>query len=408
METFRMLAPLAWRNLWRNPKRTGITLIVVSVGVFSILFLAAFIRAWSDSSREQALNTLTGNGQIHAVGYLDDPTVEHLVPPLGAETLHILNSEPLTAWSPRIRVAAVVQSEYRTLPVTLMGVEPAQETKVSIIPSWLTDGEYLASADGDGIFLGQSLANRLKTRLGKRIILMAQTRDGPLAERSFTVTGIFDGNTGIEDQYVFVGLKGAQEMLEVGSNLSEIVFRLPGQEGLTDLVSHLQTSAPDLDIRAWQDLSPMAAIIEKTSATVIYVWLMVMFTLMAFGIINTQLMAVFERVREFGLLQALGMQPRHILQIVTLESTILIGVGILIGNVLATLVILALSGGIDISFLAEGAALAGAGNILFLHFNVPQMIEMSLLVWVLGVLVALWPARKASKSSPVEAMTHVS
>ena len=408
METLLLLTPLAWRNLWRNSKRTVITLIVVSAGVYSVLFMASFIQAWADSTREQALNTLTGNGQIHAQGFLDDPTVNHLVPPLSDQTLAILNNEPVTGWTRRIRVPAVVQSEYRTLPLTLMGVEPAREAAISIIPAGLVEGQYLNAPDDIGIFIGKSLADRLKTRLEKRIIIMAQTQNGTLAERSFTVTGIFDGNKGIEDQYAFAGLETTQQMLEVGQSTSEIVFRLAGEEGLETLVASLKDAAPDLDTRAWRDLSPMAAIIESTMSLTIYIWLSIMFILMAFGILNTQLMAVFERVREFGLLQALGMRPRHILLIVALESFFLVGVGVLLGNVATVLTILSLSNGIDISFLAEGAAMAGAGSMMYPRMNVPQMIEMSLLIWILSILVALWPARKASKSSPVEAMTHVS
>lgn len=408
METLKMLLPLAWRNLWRNTRRTAITLIVVSVGVFSILFLASFMQAWADSSREQALNTLTGSGQIHAVGFLDDPTINHLIPPLPAQTRATLNADPVTAWARRIRVPAVIQSEYRTLPLTLLGVEPARERQLSIIPDGLSEGRYLDSPDDIGIYLGATIAKRLKTRLGKRVILMAQTQDGSLAEQSFAVIGIFSGNREVEDQFAFAGLSTMQTMLKTGPSLSEVVFRTSGQQGLSELVDALRDTAPDLDIRAWQELSPMAAIIETTMGSMIYVWLMVMFILMAFGITNTQLMAVYERVREFGLLQALGMRPSHILLIVALESTILVGVGVILGIALSTVAILSVAGGIDISFLADGAAMMGAGTMLFLRLNIPQMIEMSLLIWVLGVLVALWPARKASKSSPVEAMTHVS
>ena len=163
-----------------------------------------------------------------------------------------------------------------------------------------------------------------------------------------------------------------------------------------------------LAVQSWRDLSPMAAMAEESMGLAVAIWLWVMFMLMAFGIINTQLMAVFERVHEFGLLQALGMRPRMILIIVTMESSILVGLGTLLGLAGSVATIQSLAGGIDISFLAEGAAMAGVGQVLYMQINWQQLIELSVLVWLLGVGVTLWPARKASKFSPVETMAHVS
>ena len=408
METLRMLTPLAWRNLWRNPRRTVITLIVVSFGLFSILVLSAIIEAWAASSRDRTLTLLTGSGQIHAPGYLDDPTVARVFPDIGAATQEILNSNQIAAWVRRLKVPAMVQSEFKTMPLTLIGVEPGREHAISVIPDSVAQGQYLAATEDATIVLGQRLVDRLKTRLGKRVIILAQASDGSLAEQSFEVIGIFDGNIDIEDQFAFVGLSTAQTMLGTGAALSEISFRAADDAKVDQVVASLAASADDLDIRSWRDLSPMAAAIDETTDVSIFIWLWVMFVLMAFGIVNTQLMAVYERVREFGLLQALGMQPRMILILVTLESAILVGAGALVGITFALLTISSLSDGIDISFFAEGAAMMGAGTMLFPKLDFPQIAELSAVIWVLSVTVTLWPARKAAKSSPTEAMAHVS
>ena len=158
---------------------------------------------------------------------------------------------------------------------------------------------------------------------------MAQAADGHLAEVGLPIVGLFGNTTPAQDEYVFMGLGAAQSTLGLSGQLSEISFDAGPDAKLEDTVAALQRAAPGLDVQTWMALSPLAYTMETvlrraTSA----IWLMVMFVLMAIGIVNTQLMAVFERTREFGLLQALGMRPAMIVAQVMLESALLIGVGV--------------------------------------------------------------------------------
>jgi ABC-type lipoprotein release transport system permease subunit len=407
MEALRLLIPLAWRNLWRNPRRTVITLVVVAAGLYSVLCFAAILEAWSRSSRDTVVKLMTGSGQIHAEGYLDDPTVSRRMPPPSAGLKAALDSTAIDAWVKRVRVPAVVQSEYKTLPVTLVGVEPDRESRLSTIPRQIADGRYLSDGADAGIVLGRRLADRLKTRVGKRVILMALTSDGALAQRSYQVVGLFAGNLEAEDKYAFTGIKTSQQMLGIGDALSEISFDVPDDRRLGGVIASLREAAPELDVRPWTALSPLAAAMENFMNAFVYIWLWIMFVLIAIGIVNTQLMAVFERLREFGLLQAIGMRPRLILAEVTLESAILIGLGAVIGMASSAVTILAVHGGVDLRFLAQGAEFFGASHVLYPRLSPLQFIELSFVVWGLGVVVALWPAYKAARSNPVEAMSRV-
>ncbi len=406
MKTLRILMPLAWRNIWRNRRRTLITLAVVAVGTASVVLFAALINAWADSSRSRTLNLLTGSGQIHAPGFLDDPGIGRLMPPPTPALIDALNDPAIAVWAPRLPIEAVLQSEYRTMPASVIGVDPARESRLSILPGSVTEGHYLQAGEDDGIVLGITLANRLKTRIGKRVILMALAADGTPAEKGFVVVGLYDSDTATESRYAFVHLDAMQQMLGVGQKIGEIAFLVPDEARLSGVLGKLRASAPGLDIRSWTQLSIMAAAMQSSMHVATLIWLWVMFIMMGFGIVNTQLMAVFERVREFGLLQALGMRPRQVMVLVSLEALILVGIGVIGGALLAVALIRAFSGGIDIAFLGEGAAMAGAGNVLYPKLDPVQIFALPAVLWILGVLVALWPARKAARSSPVEAMRH--
>ena len=406
MKTLRILLPLAWRNIWRNRRRTLITLAVVAVGTASVVLFAALIAAWADSTRTRTLTLLTGSGQIHAPGFLDDPSLARLMPPPGPALKAVLEDPAIAAWVPRLPVEAVLQSEYRTMPASVIGVDPEGERRISSLPGAVTEGHYLAPGEDDGLVLGITLARRLKTRIGKRVVLMALGADGSPAERGFRVVGLYDSDSETESRFAFASLPALQQMLGVGDRIGEIAFLTSDEAQLPRLLAQLRAAAPDQDIRSWKQLSIMAAAMESAMRVATLIWLWVMFIMMGFGIVNTQLMAVFERVREFGLLQALGMRPRQVLALVSLEAFILVGIGVLGGAIIAVLLIRAFTGGIDISFLGEGAALAGAGNVLHPKLNPVQIVTLPLVLWLLGVLVALWPARKAARSSPVEAMRH--
>jgi ABC-type lipoprotein release transport system permease subunit len=407
MDRLSLLAPIAWRNLWRNPRRTLITLMVVAIGVWSILTFDVGLKAFADSSREASLRLLTGEAQIHAKGYLDDPSVTHRMPAPTGPFAAALAGPKVSAWAPRVRVPAIVQSEYRTRAVTLLGVSPAAERKVSDLPAEVVAGRYLASDGDTGLVIGRGLAERLKTRLGKRIIVMAQDADGRLAERSFTIVGLFDAAQAAEDEYAFTGLATAQQTLGVGSDISEIALFTPRGAKLEDTVADLHKAAPSLDAQTWMALSPLAYTIETFSQSYVAVWLMIMFVLMAIGIVNTQLMAVFERTREFGLLQALGMRPGLIVLLVSLESAGLVGLGVLAGAALMVSTVAPFLNGLSLGFLAAGAELSGAGDVLYPRIVPADMLRLALVVWVLGVLAALWPARTASKAQPVVAMAQL-
>lgn len=404
MRILKILFPFAWRNLWRNKRRTFITLAVVAVGVWSILAFNSVIRAWADSTLTGSLKDMTADAQIHAPAYRDNPDMQHNFPVPTGRLASVLNTKPITAWAPRLRTPAIVQSEYKTLPVTLVGIAPKREVGVSFIADARIQGHSLKDAQDTGVLLGRQLAKRLQTRVGKRIVIMANDTHGKLQQWGARVIGIYAAEPRMEDAYLFTGLHAAQNFLHAKGLLSEIALMTATQQQLAPALQQLRQAAPQLDIADWAQLQPMTKGIYDITQTFIYIWLLVMFVLIAIGVVNTQLMAVFERTREFGLLQALGFRPAWIILEVMLEAVQIIGFGVLIGAVSAYLTVHAMRGGISLGSLSAGANFLGIERVLYPRLDRTEFITTVVVIWGLGVLTALWPARRAARFNAIDAM----
>jgi ABC-type lipoprotein release transport system permease subunit len=403
-----LLLTLAWRNLWRHRGRTAAILFALALGVWSMVSLAALSRGSMEQQLVKAILNLTGHIQIHAPGYSDDPVVEHRMNPPASALMAALSRPEVTAWAMRVRVPAVVASERESAGVTLVGIDPARERGLSFIPDAVTQGRYLEAGDEAGILLGRKLAERLETGVGRRVVVMSQDVNNSVADRGFRVVGIFDAEPqAAEEIYVFVTLASAQQMLKLGDNISEIALMTTDRDRLDGPLAALRAAAPDLDVQPWTVVEPLLVLTEKVVNVILIVWYVIVFTAMSFGLVNTLLMAVFERTREFGLFQALGMPPRHILGQVLAESCILLAVALALGNLGGWLTVLALKDGLDLSAFAKGFEMMGVSPIIYPALRAGDVAAANVLVTVLGLAASLYPAWRAARHVPVEAITRV-
>ncbi|HYA38789.1 MAG TPA: ABC transporter permease [Candidatus Methylomirabilis sp.] len=403
-----LLLTLAWRNLWRHRGRTAAILFALALGVWSMVSLAALSRGSMEQQLVKAILNLTGHIQIHAPGYRDDPVIEHSLSPPAPALTAALSRPEVTAWAMRVRVPAVVASERESAGVTLVGINPARERGLSFIPDAVTEGRYLEAGDDAGILLGRKLAERLETGVGRRVVVMSQDINNSVADRGFRVVGIFDAEPqAAEESYIFVTLASARQMLKLGDNISEIALMTTDRDRLDGLLAALRAAAPDLDVQPWTVVEPLLVLTEKVVNVILIVWYVIVFTAMSFGLVNTLLMAVFERTREFGLFQALGMPPRHILGQVLAESCILLAVALALGNLGGWLTVLALKDGLDLSAFAKGFEMMGVSPIIYPALRAGDVTAANVLVTVLGLAASLYPAWRAARHVPVEAITRV-
>jgi ABC-type lipoprotein release transport system permease subunit len=402
---------IAWRNIWRNPRRTTVILIAVIIGVWSMVFLGALMRGVLQGMIHNGINTLTGHIQIHQADYPDDPSIDHSIEDPAAIEQILSGSLPADSyWSRRIRVTAVANNARHSRGVTLVGIDPPQEAELSFIGSAVTQGRYLNSEDRNAVLVGRALVEQFETKLGRKLILMTQDEKGEIASRAFRIRGIFqDEMEATEKNYVFVTHQAARDMLKLEQAVSEIAVRLP-EHGLADKTAQhisMQLADRNLSVRSWKEALPLLNTYLQMYDSFVLIWFVVVFVAMGFGILNTTLMAVFERMREFGLLKALGMRPGRIVKGVLVEAMLILFFGMVIGNLLGLTSCWLLSfNGIDLSALAKGVEYAGMARVIVPMVWFKDIAIANLVVLVLGLLVCLYPALKAARFTPVEAMTH--
>jgi len=409
MRMLPVLTRLAWRYLWRNHRRTIIMLSAVTVGVWAMIFMTALTRGMVDQMIKDGISVLPGHVQVHNPAFLDDPSVSNRIA-IGDEELgDAFDSAGFKAWASRVKVPAVVTSERESRGVTLLGIDPAAEREFSFVSYDDVDGRFLESADDNGVVIGKKLANTLDTEVGKRIVLMSQDPDNEIADRGFRVVGLFTANMpAFEESYVFVGKKAAQKMLRIGDSTTEIVFLGDDYRNIEPTYELVRQRVDgSLDIKRWYEVDTYLGTMLRVMDGFVLIWVIVIFLALSFGLVNTLVMAVFERIREIGLMLALGMKPASILGQIIIESMLLLAVGLAIGDVLAWATIRPLQGGIDISAVAEGMEMMGASSVLYPKLYWSDMILANVVVLILGFLASLSPAWRASRYEPVEAITKV-
>lgn len=406
-----MFFQLGWRNIWRNRRRTLVILTAVVIGVWSMIFLGALMRGIAEQFVRNGIATLTGHIQVHQQGYRDDPVVQNSINnPARVEAALTKDLPPGAQWAPRVRINAVASNARHSTGVTMVGIDPPREAAISFIGGAVTEGDYLRADDVYGIVVGKALADKFETKLDRKLVLMSQDSEGEIASRAFRIIGIYRAEMETtEKQFVFVTMSAAQQMLQLPNGISEVAILLPVHGEAAQVVDTLRAALPaaEYEINTWQELLPMVSAILEIYDWSIFIWFVVVFIAMGFGIVNTTLMAVFERIREFGLLKALGMKPRWIIQEVLIESFCLLLIGMVIGNAAGFLSVLALSGtGIDLSALAAGMEYWGMSRVIYPHILGQDVMMANLVVFILGLVVSLYPAVKAARFTPVEALAH--
>lgn len=403
-----MLWTLAVRNVMRNRRRSVITVLAIAVGLAALTFLWGFIDGMNRQMVENTTRYFAGDIQVHLKGYHDDPSLDRAIED-GARLLDRVRADPgVRAATLRLETTVLASRADRSRGVMAFGVDPADEAAVIDLFRAVVDGRPFASPDDGGVLIGERMAEALGARAGDEIVLVGQGYDGSVASARVPVRGVFQTRIDDLDGYVAVlPMAAMREFLSAPQAATAVVLRLRDHGELSSAVEALSRRVDAVhEVVGWPVLLPMVAISVRFHEVMGYVVLTIFVVMVAAGVANPVLMAVLERIREFGIMLALGTRPALLFRLVLAEAMLLGAAGLVLGNALG-IALTAFLGrrGIDLGAFEAGLrAMPGLADVIYPVVVAERSVAISALVFVIAVAMALYPALRAARLEPVAAI----
>ena len=406
---------MAWRNIWRNPRRSILTVCAITFASALLVFMLSFQFGSYETMINTSVKISTGHLQVQAEKYLEKKSIRYAIPDPDKITA-VLNVIPeVAAYTLRGQAFSLISSEDRTYGAVVTGIDPQREAKVSRIKILMRQGNFLTEHDVNQAVVGRLLAKNLRVTIGDELTLLGQGRDGSIAATVMQVKGIFGSGIDEFDRSTLqIPLSTFQEVFSMDHAVHEVVVIAKSLSDVSEIKAEVQAALSDLDkgkslkTLDWQELMPglrQAIEMDLVSGLIFYGLLLIV---VAFSILNTFLMAILERKKEFGVMMAIGTTPRRMTKVLLIESMAMTVIGIVIGIMLGI--------GITYYFQLYGIDFA-AGSELLSQFGITGRIypKLSLLSVSIGPFMvlfftfisALYPALKVRRLRPVEAMTAI-
>ena len=407
-----LMVRVGWRNLWRNRRRTWLTAGGVAFAVFLVVGSMCVQLGSYAVMEENATSLLTGHIQIQNAAYVENDRLEHTVPDATAVQRQAAAVDGVVAVAPRVETFALASAGERSFGAQILGVEPAAESQVVGFQERIVAGRSIGA--GDEALLGEGLARNLGVAPGEELVVLGSAKEGGVAALVLTVVGLFrSGQTELDRSLVWVPLATVQNAFGLGDEVHTLVLRGEDLSRVDTLVARLRAALPSalpdgtrLLVRPWHELLPdvrQAIAVDRVSAAFFY-WIIMI--LVAFSVVNTFIMTIFERTREFGVLLAIGMRPGRILAMLQWEAFFVWLVGAGLGLALATLLMLWLQqvgipmGG-DLASLSERMYMP---NRLYPAFTLEALLTAPVVMLLGTQLAALLPALRLRRLVPAVAL----
>lgn len=410
-----MIFSIAWKNVWRNKLRSSIVIASIIIGLLGGTFYLALAKGMAQQQVSSAINTEISNIQIHHPQFLINDEIKFVINNPSEKVQAIKKIKGVTEVASRITSAAMASSAITGTGIFIKGIDVDEEKRTTDINTLLIDGTYFETKLRNPIVIGEKLASKLKVKVRSKVVITIQNASGDISYSAFRVAGIYKTNNSNYDQMnVFVIKEDLANIIGVGvSDVTEIAVLLD-HNNLTDstLATIKQLFKKDIDsknivVRSWKDISPVLKMLNDMTVQYSMIFVIIILVALSFGIINTMLMAIMERVREIGMLMAIGMNKVQVFFMIMLETIFLSITGGVFGLLVSWIIIeITATTGIDLSAIADGLNSMGYSSFLYPELDYVYYGLIGLLVVITAIFASIMPARKALKFSPAEAVRH--
>lgn len=404
-----MTISLAWKNIWRNRSRSMALLMAIGLGVAAGLILMGLVKGMLIQRFDSLIENQFSHIQIHAPEFLTEQESALTLPAVEKWREGVESVPQLQAYAFRTLTQAMLASGYTAQGVQVIGINPDSEKQMNRFYENLTEGQYLPEDIRNPIMISERMARKLRVQLGGRLVLTFQNLSGDITSAAFRVAGVFrTSNAGYDDMHVMVRAEDMQSLLSDVPVWHQMAILLHDHQDANEVAKMLQEKYPHLDIRSWSQLSPELTILMEQGNFFSYIFMVIILLGLAFGILNTMLMAVFERMQELGMLMAIGMNKTKIALMIILETIYISFVGGLVGLGIG-LGFMGMFGekGLDLQGLSDALAEFGYDSVIYPQIALAEIITVLILVFLTALASSIGPALRAIRLNPAEAVRKI-
>ena len=405
-----MLFQIAWRNIWRNKARSLVVISSIIIGVWAGIFIMSFAWGLYKNNIDESVYRQLSHIQIHHPTFGEENNSKFTIKNTDEKIKQLLSDNRIASISSRVIVTGMITSPTTASGAKIYGINPSSEVTQIQLNEYVREGAYFESGKDNEILLGEKLAKKLKVKLKSKVVLTFANIESEIISGAFRIGGIYRSkNISLDEVNVYVQQKHLQELLELNPSESNEIAILVKNEAQLDTIKWLSVGVvPKGKIEDWKELSPELNMIIESFNLYTYIISGIILLALTFGIINTMLMSVLERIRELGMLMAIGLNKRKIFIMIMLETFYLTLIGAPIGLLTGWLTVTTLGNtGINLAMFSEGLASYGFSSIIYPALDHDKYVIIVTMCLITAILSAIYPAYKALQLNPSEAIRKI-
>jgi len=402
-----MILKVAWRNIWRNSTRSFVVMGAIIIGIWSIIFLVGMVNGLIDSYIDNAIKNEVSHIKIHHPEFIKDKESKYFITDIAKVKASIDTISGVKAVSYKTIINSMISSSHSGRGISAIGINPTDEVKVSGVSQHVTEGSYIIESKKNQILISKRTAKKLKVKLRSKVVLTFQNLENEITMGAFRVVGLFEtGNNMYDESVVFVRQKDINKLVGINGYGHELAILVDDLSQIDGIQKSLINLFPKLLVRNYKEVQPELALFQSQIKMVGIIYMVIFMLALIFGIINTMMMAVLERVKELGMLMSIGMNKAKVFFMIVVETLLLAVIAAPIGLFLGYLTTSYFQkNGINLFFYSEeGMKQFGFDKFIYPKVPTETFWQLVIAVSLTALLGSLYPAWKAIRLRPVEAI----